>query len=77
MKENEHTRRSRRREVRPDMGEGEYLTPQQAGELLQVTVRSIYEWMKNGDLPAVKIGGRWRIRRRDIDALWQQKQGNK
>jgi len=55
----------------------EYLSPAQAAKLLGVTVRTIYQWMHDKDLPAAKIGGRWRIRRSDIDALWQQKNGNK
>jgi excisionase family DNA binding protein len=51
----------------------EYMTPAEAGQLLGVTVRTIYQWITDGALPAAKIGGRWRIRRSDIDRLWEQK----
>lgn len=49
----------------------ELLTPTEAANILKVTVRTIYQWITDGVLPAAKIGGRWRIRRSDIDAQWQ------
>ena len=37
------------------------LTPSKAAELLQVTERTLYNWLRKGALPALKIGGTWRI----------------
>lgn len=43
------------------------LTPEQAAELLQVSKRTVYEWLRIGELPATRIGERlWRIREGDI-----------
>lgn len=38
-------------------------------EILQVTRRTIYNYIRGGRLPAVKMGGRWRIRHEDLDAF--------
>lgn len=54
---------------------GEYMAPREAAALLGVTVRTIYQWITDGALPAAKIGGRWRVRRVDIDSLWESKGG--
>ena len=53
----------------------EYMTPNEAAELLGVTPRTVYQWIKDKHLPAAKIGGRWRVRRVDIDSLWESKGG--
>jgi excisionase family DNA binding protein len=43
------------------------LTPEQAAELLQVSTRTMYDWLRNGQVPGVQIGGKlWRIREGDI-----------
>jgi excisionase family DNA binding protein len=34
---------------------------------LQVTPRTIYRLIRSGELPAVRIGRRWRIRRADLN----------
>lgn len=58
-------------------GRSELMTTTEAAELLRTTQRTIYRWIDAGVLPAAKIGGRWRIRRRDVEALFQSKQGGK
>ncbi len=40
---------------------------------LKVTRRTIYEWLKNRKVPAVKLVGQWRFRKDRIDA-WLEKQ---
>lgn len=47
------------------------LSPQEAAEMLRVTDRTVQRYIKDGDLPAVRLpGGRlWRIRRGDVEAL--------
>ncbi|MBI4860243.1 MAG: helix-turn-helix domain-containing protein [Candidatus Riflebacteria bacterium] len=39
----------------------EILTPEQTAVRLQVTPRTIYDWLRRGKLPGRKIGGRWRV----------------
>lgn len=51
----------------------EVLTTQEAARLLKTTQRTIYRWIVAGVLPAAKFGGRWRIRRVDVERFWQQR----
>ncbi|HEV8718012.1 MAG TPA: helix-turn-helix domain-containing protein [Candidatus Binatia bacterium] len=37
------------------------LTVQQAAEQLQVSERTVYEWLRNGKIPGRKIGKVWRL----------------
>jgi excisionase family DNA binding protein len=45
-----------------------FLTPEQAAELLQVSKRTVYEWIRNGEIPSERIGDRL-IRIRESDVL--------
>lgn len=49
--------------------ERELLTPVEAAYILKLSKYTIYEMVKRGELPAVKIGRKVRIERSDIDAL--------
>jgi PTS system nitrogen regulatory IIA component len=40
---------------------------------LKVSRRTIYEWLKNNKIPAVKMVGQWRFRKEKIDA-WMDSQ---
>jgi excisionase family DNA binding protein len=40
---------------------------------LRVTPRTVYRLIREGDLPAVRMGGRWRFRRADLDG-WLERQ---
>lgn len=42
---------------------------------LKVTRRTIYEWLKQHKVPAVKLVGQWRFRKEKIDG-WLEKQEN-
>lgn len=53
----------------------ELLTTREAATLLKTTTRTIYRWIEAGVLPAAKFGGRWRIRRRDLEAFWKERDG--
>jgi excisionase family DNA binding protein len=44
------------------------ITPEQAADLLQVSKRTMYEWLRNGEIPSVRIGERL-IRVRESDVL--------
>jgi len=40
----------------------EILTPIEAGEYLNLSVRTIHRLAKNGLIPALKVGRRWRFK---------------
>jgi excisionase family DNA binding protein len=40
---------------------------------LKVTKRTIYEWLKDKKIPAVKLIGQWRFRKEKIDAWLESK----
>jgi excisionase family DNA binding protein len=48
------------------------LTPEQVAERLQVTVQTIYTWLRSGYLPSVKMGRLWRIRPDDLEEFIRQ-----
>jgi excisionase family DNA binding protein len=39
------------------------LTPHEAAEYLSLGIRTIYRLARSGELPARKVGGRWRFRK--------------
>ncbi len=38
------------------------LTPTEAAELLHVSTKTLQRMIRSGDLPALKVGGQWRLR---------------
>ena len=40
------------------------LTLSEAANLLQVSTRTLQRMIRNGELPAFKVGGQWRLRKR-------------
>lgn len=49
--------------------EPEAYTLKQAADLLQVTTRTVRNWIKQGKIQAFKLGSTWRIRREEVDRL--------
>lgn len=47
----------------------QYLTPEQVADLVQVTRRTVYNWIKTGKLKAYKVGNMVRVRHKDLDAF--------
>ena len=45
----------------------ETLTPKEAGLYLKVHVRTIYSLVKNGLIPALKVGKRWRFKKDTLE----------
>jgi excisionase family DNA binding protein len=43
--------------------------PTEAAAELRVTVNTVYNWIREGRIPSVRLGGLWRIRRADLNAL--------
>ena len=48
--------------------EHDLLTPAEVIDYLRVNVRTVYRLMRTGELPAVRVGRQWRIRRADLDS---------
>ncbi len=46
----------------------EILTIPEVAEETKFSVRTVVRRIEDGSLPAFKLGGRWRIRRRELDA---------
>jgi len=42
-------------------------TIEQISEILKVTKRTVYNYIKNSDLKAVKIGKYWRVKHSDLE----------
>jgi len=51
-----------------------FLTPQEVSNLLRVSVYTVRRWIKEGDLPAYKVGRGWRISDSDIGEWLDQHQ---
>ncbi|MCM8757743.1 MAG: helix-turn-helix domain-containing protein [Candidatus Omnitrophica bacterium] len=49
------------------------LTIDELASYLRVSRRTIYEWLKKGKIPAVKLVGQWRFKKDRIDA-WLESQ---
>ena len=45
-----------------------YLNPNEVAAELRVDRRTVYNWMRSGDLPAVKVGRTWRVSHQDIES---------
>ena len=53
----------------------EYLTPAQVAEELQVTRRTVYQWLLDGKLRGLKAGKGWRITREAVNKFLEAEQG--
>jgi excisionase family DNA binding protein len=51
--------------------EGDLMTVYEAAEYLNCSYRTLYQLVRNGDLPALRLGGvrLWRVRRSDFE-VW-------
>ncbi len=45
------------------------LTPQEIAERLGFRVDTVYSWIRNGKLPAYRIGGLYRVDEEDLKAM--------
>jgi len=51
-----------------------FLTPQEVSDILRVSVYTVRRWIKEGELPAYKVGRGWRISESDLNRwLFQQR----
>jgi excisionase family DNA binding protein len=51
------------------IGEG-FLTLREAAEVLRLSTRTVREYVKRGEIRGKLIGKRWRFRRADLDAFF-------
>lgn len=42
------------------------MTPQEVAQHLQVSVRQVYRWIQDGELPAVRLGRMYRVQADDL-----------
>ncbi|MCL7455404.1 MAG: helix-turn-helix domain-containing protein [Anaerolineae bacterium] len=50
-----------------------FLTPQEVSTLLRVSVYTVRRWIKDGELPAYKVGRGWRISHSELNR-WLNRQ---
>ncbi|MGH3440630.1 MAG: helix-turn-helix domain-containing protein [Nitriliruptorales bacterium] len=50
----------------------ELLTVAEVAELLRVSTMTVYRLIRTGDLPAVRVGRNYRVRRPDLEAYLEQ-----
>jgi excisionase family DNA binding protein len=49
----------------------ELLTAEQAAAILQLSPKTIKDWLRAGKLPGCKIGRLWRVKPEDLEAFIQ------
>jgi excisionase family DNA binding protein len=47
----------------------ETITPLEAADYLKVSTQTIRNWLKNGTLPYIRLGGRYRIEKSVVEQL--------
>ena len=62
---------ARRNQVKPDPIGERLLTLREAAEVLQLSPRTVREYVKRGEISGRIIGKRWRFRRADVDAFFE------
>lgn len=50
----------------------DYLTPEEAAEVLEISVAAVYRRLRSGDLAGFQLGRQWRIPRQAIEAFKQR-----
>lgn len=56
-------------------GKDELITIKDVAEFLQIAEKTIYRMAADGKIPAFKVGGSWRFKRREIEN-WLESQRN-
>jgi excisionase family DNA binding protein len=54
-------------------GTPEVLTTADVAKILRLSIKTVGDMMRNGELPAMRIGGVWRVRRESLDE-WMKRQ---
>jgi excisionase family DNA binding protein len=59
--------------IRVPVSEDQFLTIKDVAAILKLAEKTVYSMAQDGELPAFKVRGQWRIRRVDFDK-WIAKQ---
>jgi len=46
-----------------------YFTPKQVSEKLQISIYTVYKWIRENKISAVKIGDLWRISESELNRI--------
>lgn len=49
------------------------LTPEEVAEKFSVTVNTVRDWLRTGELPGIKIGKIWRVRQQELNEFIDSK----
>ena len=52
------------------------LTIEQLAEYLQVSTKTVYRMVKNGEVPCIRVSGQWRFREERIQQWLRSKEQN-
>jgi len=52
------------------------LTLNEAAELLQVSTRTLQRMIHSGEMPALKVGGQWRVREAQLRQWVENREGS-
>ena len=58
------------------LGSDRFLTIREAAEVLRLSTRTVREYVKRGEIRGKIIGKRWRFRRVDLDAFFENAPSN-
>ncbi len=47
----------------------ELLTVQETAKMLRITRKTLYKLIKNGEIPAIRLGTHWRIPKEELEKL--------
>jgi len=64
------TAKRKRKDTAPPIGD-HLLTLREAAEALRLSTRTVREYTLRGEIEGRIIGGRWRFRRADLDAFFE------
>jgi excisionase family DNA binding protein len=53
-----------------------FLTLREAAEVLRLSTRTVREYLRRGEIKGKLIGKRWRFRRADLDAFFENAPSN-
>ncbi|MBU0731273.1 helix-turn-helix domain-containing protein [Patescibacteria group bacterium] len=55
-----------------ELSERTILTTKEVADLLRVSLITVRRWLKSGKIPSIRIGKHYRIRRDDIEDLFNE-----
>jgi len=55
----------------------EYLSTREIAEKLGVHLRTVGNWIRKGELPAVRVGGQYRVAKQDFEAFLEERRTNR